>query len=143
MGTPGYREGHLRQDTKDKYYRVCNEYLANGFQPAKAYQSVYPDASDSCAASCFHKIRKIPEFANYLADKRKEHYEARCIDIERVMEELADVAFIQIGDERVPVQSKVKALEILLKQLKEDEAAKAQANKDDTITIELEDEDES
>lgn len=80
----------------------------------------------------------MPRFKEYIAQQRQLAYEAKNIDLMRITEELANVAFADIKDENVPVAQKVKSLEILLKALREDAAAQ----KSSDITIGLEDDDD-
>lgn len=80
----------------------------------------------------------MPRFKEYIAQQRQLAYEAKNIDLMRITEELANVAFADIKDENVPAAQKVKSLEILLKALREDAAAQ----KSSDITIGLEDDDD-
>lgn len=126
----------LRDSTKEKYCRVVDEWLANGYDSAAAYQSVYPNADRKTAQMRFCKIKKMPKIAEYIKERRQEIYESQCIDIQRVTEEIAAIAFCKKGDSYIPSNVKLKALEMLQKAMREDAQASQQT---DEIVIDLED----
>lgn len=132
----------MTENTKQKYYAVVDEWLANGYRSAEAYQSVYPKASRKTAQTKFCKIKQIPAIAEYINERRKEAFDAKLIDIQRVTEEIASMAFIELGNTNVPSSVKLKALELLQKAMLE-EAKNNNNNKDDiTIGLEGDEEDE-
>lgn len=130
----------INPKTWEKYYAVADAWLTNGYNAAEAYQSVYPKANRRTATDNFSKIKKIPEIAEYIAEQRQAAFDAKCIDLTRVTEEIAKMAFCPNGDEYIPASVKAKALEMLQKALRED--AKAQQESKEEITIGLEEDDE-
>ncbi len=137
-----YIPGHITCTTMDKYYRVANAYLENGFKAAEAYQSVYPKANKKTGCDNFCKIKSIPEIREYIARRRLEAFENKNVDVLRIKDELSGLAFCSEDSEYVNAASKIKALELLLKTLKDDEAAlKAGQTKEEVIEIEVDDED--
>ena len=132
---------NLRPATKEKWLRVAEEWLVNGYNSIKAYRSVYPNVTDRTARDNFSHIKRDPFISKYIEEQRSKAFENRCIDLTRVTEEISEIAFCEKGDEFVPMTVKLKALELLQKALKEDEVAR---NNNNEIVIGLEeDEDES
>ena len=132
---------NLRPATKEKWLRVAEEWLVNGYNSIKAYKSVYPNVTDRTARDNFSHIKRDPFISKYIEEQRSKAFENRCIDLTRVTEEISEIAFCEKGDEFVPMTVKLKALELLQKSLKEDELAR---NNNNEIVIGLEeDEDES
>lgn len=132
---------NLRPATKEKWLRVAEEWLVNGYNSIKAYRSVYPNVTDRTARDNFSHIKRDPFISKYIEEQRSKAFENRCIDLTRVTEEISEIAFCEKGDEFVPMTVKLKALELLQKALKEDELAR---NNNNEIVIGLEeDEDES
>lgn len=132
---------NLRPATKEKWLKVAEEWLVNGYNSIKAYRSVYPNVTDRTARDNFSHIKRDPFISKYIEEQRSKAFENRCIDLTRVTEEISEIAFCEKGDEFVPMTVKLKALELLQKALKEDELAR---NNNNEIVIGLEeDEDES
>ena len=132
---------NLRPATNEKWLRVAEEWLVNGYNSIKAYRSVYPNVTDRTARDNFSHIKRDPFISKYIEEQRSKAFENRCIDLTRVTEEISEIAFCEKGDEFVPMTVKLKALELLQKALKEDELAR---NNNNEIVIGLEeDEDES
>lgn len=109
----------IKPQTMRKYFRIMDEYVINGYDAVKAYQSVYPNANTLTARGEFCKIKKIPPVADYLKQREKEAYDALGLSIERIYGEMTKVAFND--DPEYPQTVKVKMLEVLMKNLKEDE----------------------
>lgn len=129
-----------RPASLQKYYQVIDEWLVNGFNGTAAYQKVYPNANQSSAKKEFFTIKKIPQVQEYIKQARQAAYEEKCIDLTRVTEEIAKMAFCPNGDKDIPPSVKLKALEMLQKAMRED--AKAQQESKEEITIGLEEDDE-
>lgn len=97
--------------------RFADEYLANGYKAIPAYKVAYPGCADSTAKSCAWKVLKYPEVKAYIDERRHQIYESLAIDAEHIASELADMAFAAKGDEEYSAQVKLKALDLLQKQL--------------------------
>lgn len=130
----------IRPGTWKKYYAVVDEWLSNNYDAVAAYQSVYPNASRRTATDNFSKIKRIPEIAQYIAEQRQAAFDAQCIDLTRVTQEIAKLAFCSEDSKYVPASVKAKALEMLQKALRED--ARIQTESKDEIVIGLEEDDE-
>ena len=108
----------IKPQTMRKYFRIMDEYVINGYDAVKAYQSVYPNANNLTARGEFCKIKKIPPVADYLKQREQEAYDALGLSIERIYGEMTKVAFND--DPEYPQTVKAKMLEVLMKNLKED-----------------------
>lgn len=89
-------------------------YLANGFNAAAAYTTVFGGGQKSKPSYPYTLLKK-PEIAEYLEQRRKEIYDSLNIDAMRVMQEIADIAFQPLDNTNVG--TKLKALELLSKNL--------------------------
>lgn len=95
----------------------CHHYAAQNFSNAtqaylKAYGGGYNTANTR--GPWLLKKEKVRE---YLYMLQKDAYEAALITPERVAKELADIAFAAKGDKDYSATSKLKALDLLQKQL--------------------------
>lgn len=127
----------IRPQTMRKYFRIMDEYIINGYDAVKAYQSVYPNANAVTARGEFCKIKKIPPVAEYFKQREREAYELLGLSIERVYGEMAKIAFTD--DPNCPMTAKTKMLEVLMKNLKEDKGKTANTVK---LVIGVEEDDE-
>lgn len=64
-------EKKLKDETLEKYKRVIDEWLHNGENGTKAYQSVYTTSSDVNAASRFLEIVRISEISDYAKEQKE------------------------------------------------------------------------
>lgn len=126
----------IRPNTMRKYYKVVDTWMTNNYDAVEAYLSVYPNASRSTASQEFSKIRRIPEIAEYIKRTEKEKYENLNITLDRVYAEMARIAFNTDPD--YPQSAKTRMLEVLGKNLKEDEGKTSNTMK---IVIGVEDDD--
>ena len=118
------------------------EYVANHYNATQAYITVYgSDYSTANTKAC--NILKKPEAKEYLKEVQKERTERLNITADRVLEELASIAFAPNGSEDIPVSAKNKALELIQKQIGAQAPTRVEADVnnqvvfiDDTNTIE-------
>ena len=94
-------------------------YLANGYNALNAYYEAFPEKADkkNKKPSYPYTLLKEPEVAQYIKVRREEIYNSLNVDAIRVAQELATVAFAPKGDEVYNVTAKLKALELLSKNL--------------------------
>lgn len=109
----------IRPNTMKKFYKVVDRWLENNYDAIEAYQSVYPNASRATATKEFAQIKKIPEIAEYIKRREKEAYDMANITLERLYREMASIAFNPNPD--YPQSAKTRMLEVLTKNIKEDE----------------------
>ena len=126
----------IRPNTMRKYYKVVDTWMTNNYDAVEAYLSVYPNASRTTASQEFSKIRRIPEIAEYIKRTESEKYENLNITLDRIYAEMARIAFNTDPD--YPQTAKIRMLEVLGKNLKEDQGKTANTMK---IVIGVEDDD--
>lgn len=100
---------------KQKLFAEC--YLANGYNALSAYYEVFPDKSKKNKPSYPYTLLKKPEIAEYIEERRKEIYDSLNIDAIRVIQEISEIAFVKKDDDAYNVNAKLKALELLSKNL--------------------------
>ena len=93
------------------------EYISNGFNAVQAYQAAYPTSTYSTARTNAYKLLANKEIKAEIEGQVKMILEAKHITAERVLLEIADIAFALKGDEVYDVKAKLKALELLQKQM--------------------------
>lgn len=98
---------------KQKHIDFCEEYLANGYNAKAAYRAIYK----SKEARYAYVLLKRPEVKEYLDTRIKELYEEKQVRAETIATELAHVAFTKDLNETITCSNKLKALELLQKQL--------------------------
>lgn len=121
-----------------KMEQFCREYVANGYKGGAAYKAAYNCHSDNSARVNAWQLLKRPEIKAYIRMLQKEQYEALSISAERIATELAEMAFANKGDEHYTATVKLKALDLLQKQLGLQQSkvkAEVEAAQDIAVTI--------
>lgn len=98
---------------KQKHIDFCEEYLANGYNAKAAYKAIYKTKEARYA----YVLLKRPEVKEYIDTRIKELYEEKQVRAETIATELAYVAFTKDLNESITCANKLKALELLQKQL--------------------------
>ena len=93
------------------------EYISNGFNGIQAYLSAYPNSTVKTAKTNTSQHTGKDEIREEIERQVKMILEAKHITAERVLLEIADIAFALKGDEVYDVKAKLKALELLQKQM--------------------------
>lgn len=93
----------------------ADTYLSNGMNARQAYYDVFGHRDNKDPSYCYD-ILKRPEVKEYIEKRRLATYESLNIDAIRVMEEIASIAFGEVSED-LPLNSKIKALELLSKNL--------------------------
>lgn len=101
--------------TKKKTF--CEAYLANGYNALAAYRTAFPESAGNKKPSYPYTLLKDPDVVEYIKTRREEIYDAMRIDSIRVIQEIAEIAFAEKGDEDYNANSKLKALDLLSKNL--------------------------
>lgn len=103
----------------EKQKLFAETYLANGYNALNAYYEAFPEKASkkNKKPSYPYTLLKEPEVAEYIKVRREEIYNSLNVDAIRVAQELATVAFAPKGDEVYNVTAKLKALELLSKNL--------------------------
>ena len=92
----------------------CLAYIQNNYNATRAYKQVY-DCADSTAEANSGKLMRNPEIRAKINEITKQIYDDQMISSERVATELAGLAFNKDG--QVSEAGKLKALDLLQKQL--------------------------
>lgn len=100
-----------------KQEMFCLEYVANNFNIIDAYIKAYKPENVENAKKNAYKNLKKPEVVARIRELQKERYEALNINADRIATELAEMAFAVKGDEDYTATVKLKALDLLQKQL--------------------------
>lgn len=120
----------------NKELAFCEEYVLNGCNASRAYAKAY-ECSIEDARKRYCKTFRKPEVKEYISNLQREAFEAACITAERVALEISDIAFAEKGDEIYNTSSKLKALDLLQKQLGlQHQKIEADVNSSINITIE-------
>lgn len=93
----------------------ADTYLSNGMNARQAYYTVYGNTTNKDPAYPYTILAR-PDVKQYIQDRRQEVYDSLNIDAIRVMQEIASIAFGDV-DEELPMGIKLKALELLSKNL--------------------------
>ena len=91
-------------------------YLTNGYNTTQAYYSAYNCTYETALKNAYKTFHN-PEVKAEIQRLQAEHYETLNINAYRIAEELADMAFAEKGDEDYTANIKLKALDLLQKQL--------------------------
>lgn len=120
----------------DKERAFIDTYLTNGFRKEQAYLSVWNCAQSTAHAQCYYTFNR-PEVQEYLEKRKAEIYHNVSVDAEMVMSKLAEIAFSEKGDSDYTTKDKLKALDLLQKQLGlQKQKLEADVNTDIVINIE-------
>ena len=92
------------------------EYVANNYNATQAYMVVY-DCEYTYANKKAFTLLKKPEVKEYIKEVQKERTEQLNITADRVLAELASIAFAPKDDKDIPAAAKNKALELIQKQI--------------------------
>lgn len=101
----------------EKHKLFCEHYLANGFNARDAYYEAFPESKGNKQPSYPYTLLKRQDIQEYIKQRREEIYESLNIDSMRVVQEIAEIAFAQKGDEVYNATAKLKALDLLSKNL--------------------------
>ena len=99
----------------EKQKLFAETYLANGFNAREAYYTVFGGTKTNKQPSYPYRLLKQPEISQYIEKRRTEIYESLNIDATRVMQEIAEIAFMPTDEKNI--NAKLKALELLSKNL--------------------------
>lgn len=94
----------------------CHEYVANGYKAVPAYIAVY-NCKPISAKKLARDLLKKEVVKEYIKEIQKERVEALNISADRVLEELAKMAFADKDDKFFTPAIKAKALDMIQKQI--------------------------
>lgn len=120
----------------DKERAFIDTYLTNGFRKSEAYMSVWNCAFSTARTQAYITFKR-PEVQEYLEKRKEEIYHNVAVDAEMVMSKLAEIAFSEKEDTTYTTKDKLKALDLLQKQLGlQKQKLEADVNTDIVINIE-------
>lgn len=103
----------------------------------QAYIFAYGQDQANTAHRIGYQVPKRPQCREYILELQKDAYRSACITAERVAQELANIAFAEKGDKDYTANAKLKALDLLQKQLGlQKQKIEAEVNTDINIVIE-------
>lgn len=124
----------------EKHKLFVVNYIATNFNAIEAYELTYPKSTRATARTNAYKLLKNEEIKAAIQEAVSDALAARWITADRVLMEISEVAFAQKGDEIYNTQSKLKALEMLQKQMGLLEK-KVEVKQETTIEVGFADED--
>lgn len=107
-------EGAMALNKKQEEFIA--HYLSNGYNATQAYLASH-NCSHETAQKNAYKTFNNPEVKAEIKRRQAEHFETLNISAERIAEELAAMAFACKGDKDYNGSVKLKALDLLQKQL--------------------------
>lgn len=114
----------------------CEEYVANGYKLNDAYLAAYPNASPKTANAEQWKLMKKEPIKAYIRELQHDRFEALGINADSIATQLKQIAMA----EDASYSEKMKALELIQKQMGL-QTQKVEAEvKTTTIQVDLEDE---
>lgn len=105
------------RELTSKERKFAEEYVTNGYNAVKAYMVGYPNAKETTAKTDAWNVLKRDRVKEYIAELQKDGFDRLCINAERIAAELAEIAFADKQDDTYTVNFKLKAIELLQKQL--------------------------
>lgn len=97
----------------DKHEKFCQEYMVNGFNASKAYQSVY-EVSDKVSDAAASRLLKNVRIKERLDELKKENQQYYQITKEELLNDLKDIKNTNKG---VRDSIAMKAIEVINKML--------------------------
>lgn len=118
-----------------KQHEFILQYLSNGYNATKAYEAAY-ESDYITANKNAYRVLNNPEVKRQIQEQQDKHYRSLEINAEHIAEELAAMAFAEKGDKDYSASVKLKALDLLQKQLGlQRQKVEADVNTDINITI--------
>jgi phage terminase small subunit len=99
-----------------KEMAFCEAYVLEGLSAGAAYKKAY-DCADSTASTMGWKVLYREGVKEYIETLQKEAFEKACISAEKVALKLGEIAFSEKEDGVYKTAEKLKALDLLQKQL--------------------------
>lgn len=128
------------RELKDKEKQFIYAYMSNGYNAVKAYMFAF-DAPQQTADKNSYKVYNRPIVKQEIQRLIEEKCASLNITAERIIEELATMAFAQKGDEDYNATIKARALDLLQKQLGlQNQKVNAQIDNKTTITVTIDEE---
>lgn len=103
-------------DLKEQEKQFIMIYISNGFNATDAYDITHPNvnARESYSSNAYKYRKRLQPF---IEEKMRDKMEALDITAEHILVELAEMGFAPKGDENYCASVKLKALDLLQKQM--------------------------
>lgn len=88
----------MMEQAKQRHMRFAKEYVSNGFNATEAYLSVYPGATRKSAYTAGTMLLNRPLVKKIIKDAQDKAMSKLEVTTERIMQELARIALVDIGD---------------------------------------------
>lgn len=98
-----------------KQRAFCEEYVKT-YNQRHSYQTAY-ECSYEIAVKDAWRLMKKPQVREYITELEKEAFEINRINAEHIANELSTIAFAEKGDKDYNANAKLRALDLLQKQL--------------------------
>lgn len=92
-------------------------FIANNGNAKEAYHVIFPDASPDTCRKNGYKYKNKPHIQAYIAELYEEHFGEYKILAFQALAELEEMAFAEKGDKDYNASTKLKAIELIQKQL--------------------------
>ena len=116
------------------FFNTCNP-------TSLAYQITHPNVTAKTAGNSGYRLLKRQDIRDYITEIQKERVEALNITAERLLEELSEMAFAEKGDDDYTASIKLKAIELIQKQLGlQSQKIEANVSQETTIVVDIQEE---
>lgn len=122
-----------------KEEEFCRQFITNGYNAKQAYIAAYDCHNNGTLATAPSKVMRRPHIQKYIQYLQKERLAELGITAERVLEELAGIAFSDKKDEYIGCGNKLKAIDLMQKQMgiqKQNIKAEVEQTQEIHVTIE-------
>ena len=100
-----------------KEEEFCRQFVSNGYNAKQAYIDAYDCHVEGTLKTAPGKNLRRPHVQQYIQYLQKERLAELGITAERVLEELATIAFSDKKDEYIGCSNKLKAIDLMQKQM--------------------------
>ena len=107
----------MAKEISVKHKFIVEYVLEHNCSRAEAYRQAFPTCGPQHAKHYAYKVFQRPEVQEYYQRRQKEVFDSMNINAERLALELASIALAEKDDEVYTASHKMKAIELLQKQL--------------------------
>lgn len=100
-----------------KEEEFCRQFITNGYNAKQAYITAYDCHNEGTLATAPSKVMRREHIQKYIQYLQKERLAMLGVTAERVLEELAGIAFSDKKDEYIGCSNKLKAIDLMQKQM--------------------------
>ena len=122
-----------------KEEEFCRQFITNGYNAKQAYIAAYDCHNKGTLSTAPSKVMRREHIQKYIQYLQKERLAMLGVTAERVLEELAGIAFSDKKDEYIGCGNKLKAIDLMQKQMgiqKQNIKAEVEQTQEIHVTIE-------